>query len=76
MGSLDKLFRTGKSSAKRAAREQKALLAKQQQLESIGLAEEEDEIARRLALASGKTGGRRSLIRTSEVGLSNREQLG
>ena len=64
------LFSTGKSSAKRAQKAQEAALAKQKQVEEQQLAEKDDEIARRKALASSGSAGRRSLIKTSETGVA------
>ena len=69
-------FSTGKSSAKRAQQRQEEAIAKQKQVESQSLAEKDDEIARRKALAKGGS-GRRSLIKTSEAGATgSRETLG
>lgn len=49
-------------------------IKRQKQLESAALAEEESEIGRRRLTAI--TGGRRSLIRTSEIGTAARKTLG
>lgn len=62
------IFRTGKTSSKKAKEKQSLLLERQSQREEIRLAESDDEIARRRALAKGSKGGRRSLIKTSETG--------
>ena len=69
-------FSTGKSAAKRQARSAEENLQRQRQREQAALAEEDDAIARTLALAEGRKGGRRSLIRTSERGLEPRKTLG
>lgn len=69
-------FSTGKSAAKRAQRTQEEQIAKQKQVEAQDLAETEDELARRKAVAESGKGGRRSLIRTSETGTQPRENLG
>lgn len=66
-------FSTGKSAAKRAQKAQEAQIAEQKQVEAANLAETEDELSRRRAVAA--TGGRKSLIRTSETG-TKRETLG
>ncbi len=65
MGSV---FSTGRSAAKRAQKEQTSLIQKQRQSDELRLAEGEDELARRKLLASGRRGGRQSLIKTSETG--------
>lgn len=71
------LFKTGEGAAKRAQRAQEAAIAKQKQVEDQSLAEKDDEIARRKALASSGRAGRRSLIKTSEAGVAGaRETLG
>ena len=62
------IARTGKTASKKAKEKQSLLLERQSQREEIRLAESDDEIARRRALAKGKKGGRRSLIKTSEAG--------
>ena len=67
-------FSTGKSQAKRAQRAQEEQIAKQRQVESTNLAEKEDELARRKALAASGGAGRRSLIRTSETGTTGRRE--
>jgi hypothetical protein len=61
----EKPFRTGASSARRTAEEQ---ATQAQQAAALDLAESEDEIARRKAVASGR--GRGSLIKSSPSGLS------
>ena len=64
-------FRTGRSAAKRQAREAEENLAKQKQLEAQRTAEAEDDIARRKAVAS-RGGGRASLLAGgSETGVSS-----
>jgi hypothetical protein len=68
MSATDKPFRTGKSSAQRAQKEQSLLIQKQRQADELNLAEEESTIARKRALAKSGSGGRRSLIKTSEAG--------
>ena len=67
----DKPFRTGRSSAKRAAKAQSLLIEKQRQSDELELAEQEDVIGRKKALA--KKGGRSLLINTqaSTAGRSN-----
>ena len=55
---------TGQRAAERAAESQKEMIAKQQQLEKLKLAESTDEIARRRLLMS--MGGRRSLIASQQ----------
>jgi len=62
------LFKTGRSAAKRAQKEQTQLISKQRQADELKLAEEEDVIGRKKLLASSGRAGRRSLIRTSETG--------
>lgn len=66
MSALEKPFRTGRSAAKRTQKEQSLLIQRQRQADELDLAEEEDAIARRKALA--KRGGRQLLIQTSETG--------
>jgi len=68
MSELDKPFRTGKTSAKRAQKEQSSMIAKQRQADELNLAEEEGVIARKRNLAKSGKAGRQSLIKTSEVG--------
>ena len=68
MSALEKPFRTGKTGAKRAQAEQTSLIQKQRQVDELNLAGEEDVIARKRALAKSGSGGRQSLIKTSEVG--------
>lgn len=58
------------SSAKRDRRQAKTELARQKQIEAGALAEAEDEIGRRRALAASPRSGRRSLIRSSPTGLA------
>ncbi len=68
MSALEKPFRTGKSSAKRAQKEQTLLIQKQRQADELELADKESVIARKRALAKSGSGGRQSLIKTSEAG--------
>ena len=63
------VFKTGKSAAKRAQREQTNLIQRQRQTSELELAEEEDVIARKQSLAKSGRAGRRSLIKTSETGV-------
>jgi len=63
----DKPFRTGRTAAKKAAKEQRQMIATQRQRDELELAEAEGEISRRRALAG--SGGRRSLLKTSETGV-------
>ena len=65
----DKPFRTGRTAAKKTAKEQSLLIAKQRQVDELDLAESESEIARRKQLA--KQGGRSLLIKTSETGVKS-----
>ena len=68
----DKPFRTGATSAaKKAQAEQTSLIQKQRQSDELSLAENEDTIARKRALALGGKGGRKSLIKTSESGVKS-----
>ena len=66
-----KVFRTGRTAAKKAQERQSLLIEKQRQREEIKLAESDDEISRRKALTKSGKGGRRSLIQTSGVGTTN-----
>jgi len=68
-------FSTGKSAAKRSSRIQQAVLGKQQQKESLRLAEEEGEVARRKALSRPGVGGRSLLVKTGATG-QRRPNLG
>jgi len=63
------VFGTGRSAARRAQKEQTALIQKQRQASELELAEEEDVIARKKGLAASGRAGRRSLIKTSETGV-------
>jgi hypothetical protein len=67
---LEKPFRTGRSAAEREAEKQKKLIAEQQRREELRLAEAESDVL--AARARGRRGaaGRRSLIATSETGIS------
>jgi|ETNvirome_6_1000_1030641.scaffolds.fasta_scaffold01665_4 hypothetical protein len=62
---LAKPLRTGKT---KATREAKEAIAKQSQTEAAALAEADDEIARRKAVAGSKRAGRGSLIRSTGSG--------
>jgi len=62
-------FSTGKSAARRAAKQQTAELDKQKKIEDLRTAEEADAIARRKNIAA-KGGTRSSLLATSETGTS------
>lgn len=62
-------FRTGKSRQKRAAREQQALIQRQNQQQQAELAEVDDELARQRLRARSPRTGRRSLI--NPQGLKN-----
>lgn len=73
---MSDVFSTGRSAAKKAQKKQEELIAQQSQKEKGELAESEDVIARRKALAASGTAGRRSLIRTSEAGTGARSSLG
>lgn len=66
MSALEKPFRTGRTAAKKAQKEQSLLIQKQRQQDELALAESESELARRKQQA--KTGGRSLLIKTSETG--------
>ncbi len=70
MSAIEKPFRTGRSAAKRAQKEQSMLIKKQRQADELNLAEEESAIARKRALARSG-GGRQSLIKTSESGVKS-----
>lgn len=69
MSAIEKPFRTGRSAAQRAQKEQSLLIQKQRQQDEADLAETEDEIARRKRRAG--TGGRRLLIQTGEAGVKS-----
>lgn len=62
--------------AKKGQKEQKELIAKQRQVDELALAEKEDELERRRQLAKSGRGGRQSLIKTSETGVSKSTNLG
>ena len=64
---IEKPFRKGATAAKRTAADQ---IAKQQQMESVRLAEAEGEVAKRKGSAFGKSAGRKSLIKSSAGGLA------
>ena len=66
---------TGKSAAKRAGKEQRALMAQQRQTEKLRAAETQSEIDRRIALKRPGAAGRSLLIGTSETGTAG-ETLG
>lgn len=61
-------IRTGKTAATREAAED---VAERKQTEAALLAESEDEVARRTAVAQGKTAGRTSLIKSRAQGLAS-----
>ncbi len=60
--------------SKKAAGRQQEEIQRQKNIEGAALAEEEDVIGRQRLAA--RTGGRRSLIRTSEIGIAPRRTLG
>lgn len=64
----------GAQTAKRAARESQASIAKQRQMDELKLAEGESEMKRRKQLAA--SGGRSMLIKTSETGAVKSNNLG
>ena len=64
---VEQPFRKGATAAKRTAADQ---IAKQQQMESVRLAEAEGEVAKRKGSAFGKSAGRKSLIKSSAGGLA------
>lgn len=64
---LEAPIRTGKTAATRAATEE---VASAKQTAALDLAESTDEVARRKALAQGRTSGRGSLIKSASSGLS------
>lgn len=68
MGSLDKPFRTGRTSAKRAQQEQQEAIAKQRQADELALAEEESEMEKKKQMARSGQAGRSLLIKTGETG--------
>lgn len=70
------IFRTGKTQKKISQEKQSLLIEKQRQKEEIKLAESDDELARRKALATGKKAGRRSLIQTGGSGAGLATTLG
>lgn len=69
MSAIEKPFRTGRTAAKKAAKEQQSLIAQQRQRDELELAESESELARRRQLA--KQGGRSLLIKTAETGVKS-----
>jgi len=71
-GRAERLFRTGKTQAKKAAAQQQEAIAAQQQKENLRLAEAASDVGTRRATA--KAGGRSLLTRTSSRGVTN--QLG
>lgn len=68
---LDKAFRTGRTSAKKAQKEQSLLIQKQRQVDELALAETESELARKRSLAKSGGRGRQSLIKTSASGIKS-----
>lgn len=71
MSGLDKPFRTGKTAAKRAQKEQSLMIQRQRKADELELAEGEDEIARRKQLSKAGQGGRSLLMKTSETGVKS-----
>lgn len=71
MTALEKPFRTGRSSAQRAQKEQLSLIEKQRKADELELAETESEIASKRAFAKSGRAGRRALIKTSESGVKS-----
>lgn len=65
---MSNILQPGAKAAKKAARLQEQQIGEQRKKEELALAETEDELARRKATAG--TGGRKSLIATSQTGLS------
>lgn len=76
MSAIEKPFRTGKTAARKAQKEQASMIAKQRQIDELALAEEEDLIARKKSMAKSGTGGRASLIKTSESGVKSTNLAG
>tara|TARA_R110002096_G_C14279221_1_gene696444 strand:+ start:370 stop:672 length:303 start_codon:yes stop_codon:yes gene_type:complete len=64
-GDPGNVFRTGRTSAKKAQERQSLLIEKQRQVSEKSLSEATDETARRKALSKSKTAGRGSLIAPS-----------
>lgn len=71
MSALEKPFRTGRSSAKRAQKEQTNLIQQQRQASELDLAQTEDVLARKKNLAASGRAGRSSLIKTSQTGVKS-----
>ena len=65
------VLRTGKTSAKKAQKEQSLLINKQRQVDELNLAETESELARKRSLAKSPGKGRSSLIKTSATGVKS-----
>lgn len=69
---MSKIFKPKKQKApkvdNRAAKAQEEALAKQKQKEDLRLAEADDEVSRRKALAKSRAQGRSLLVATSETG--------
>jgi hypothetical protein len=65
------LFKTGRTAAKKSQKEQKEAIAKQRQVTELELAEQEGVVARKRSLAKSGSGGRQSLIKTSESGVKS-----
>jgi len=73
---MTSILSPGGKASKDVAAKQEELIGRQNQLEAARKAEAEDEIAKRRSLTQGARGGRRSLIRTSELGTAPRPNLG
>lgn len=69
MSGLDKPFRTGKTQAKKTAAKQQLLIDRQRKVDELELAETEDVIARKKAMAKSGSAGRSLLTKTSEAGV-------
>jgi hypothetical protein len=64
---MSSILKPGEAAAKKAEKQQRQAMAKQEVKEKARLAESTDEVARRKTMA-GK-GGRDSLIKTSQAGV-------
>jgi len=76
MSAIEKPFRTGKTTAKKAAAQQSLLIEKQRKADELSLAESEDVIARKKQLAKSGKAGRSLLIGTSETGAKSSNLAG
>jgi hypothetical protein len=65
---MSDILQPGKKQAAKAAKDQEALIAQQRTKEELALAESEDVLGRRRVVAA--TGGRKSLIATSQTGVA------